>query len=581
LREGQRRFAGELALTSKRFHESGVRGVARERGAAVVRRDGKGRMSRSRREFRAHSVLLSALASILAGIGCSDAMDAEGALALPTQKSQALTASERLAACANDPRVVAGLVTAQVCAGADIFFNETFAGNGRTCGSCHPAANNTTIDVPFVTALHQSDPMNPLFVNEFDANLAQLETSDLLREAAILENVDGFEDPTHKFVSRGVNHVLSLRTSISRDSGDGTTNPPAERVGWGGDGSDDGTLRGFLAGAVRQHFTKNLARREGTDFRVPTNEEAGLTEAFQLSLGRLNELNLQQVNLFDAEANEGRRAFLDPVRGRCNVCHTNAGANFIDSGKNRNLDSGTRSVGIGLTLGSFDGDQFLSDGGFGGKGLARPNFDASGIGFPESFGNGTFNPPPLIEAADTAPFFHNNFRPNIDLPPKIEDAVAFYARVAFTFSPAAEALVERFGEFNLAPLDAFAIARFLRVLNAALNLDIARQRLDAAQTLVNRFGDTRADVQRKLMELAGVEIDDALEVLAGAANGPIYPNATPHLDAAQDEIDAGITASNASTRQNRISNALSRVMNARDLFGANIDFQLGQGNLMY
>jgi hypothetical protein len=544
-------------------------------------RDGKGRMSRARGELRTFFVVASIVAGALPSIGCSDGMDAQGELWLSAQSSQALTASERLAACANDPRVVAGLVTAQVCAGADIFFNETFGGNGRTCGSCHPAANNTTLDVPFVTNLHQSDPRDPLFVNEFDANLAQLETSDLVREAAILENVDGFEDPTRKFVSRGVNHVLSLRTSIARDSGDGTTNPPAERVGWGGDGSDDGTLRDFLAGAVRQHFTKDLARREGADFRLPTSDEAQLAETFQLSLGRLNELDLQQVNLFDAEANEGRRAFLDPVRGRCNVCHTNAGANFIDTGKNRNFDTGTRSVGIGLTLGRFDDDQFMSDGGFGGKGLAEPNFDASGIGFPESFGNGTFNPPPLIEAADTAPFFHNNFRPNVDQPPEIEDAVAFYARVAFTFSPAAEALVERFGEFNLAPLDSFAIARFLRVLNAALNLDIARQRLDAAQTLVNRFGDTRADVQRKLMELARVEVDDALEVLAGAATGPIHPSAADALEAAKDEIDAGLAASSASTRQNRISNALSRIRNGRDQFGANIDFQLGQGNLMY
>ncbi len=70
--------------------------------------------------------------------------------------------------------------------------------------------------------------------------------------------------------------------------------------------------------------TKDLARRERTDFRLPTTEEAQLTEAFQLSLGRLNELDLQQVNLFDAEANEGRRAFLDPVRGRCNVCRIDA-----------------------------------------------------------------------------------------------------------------------------------------------------------------------------------------------------------------------------------------------------------------
>ena len=26
-----------------------------------------------------------------------------------------------------------------IAKGRDLFFNETFAGNGRTCGTCHPA----------------------------------------------------------------------------------------------------------------------------------------------------------------------------------------------------------------------------------------------------------------------------------------------------------------------------------------------------------------------------------------------------------------------------------------------------------
>src|SRR5689334_13315981 len=60
--------------------------------------------------------------------------------------TSALTADQRLAACANDPRVVTGLASAQICAGAGVFFEETFGGNGRTCGSCHPSANNFTLD---------------------------------------------------------------------------------------------------------------------------------------------------------------------------------------------------------------------------------------------------------------------------------------------------------------------------------------------------------------------------------------------------------------------------------------------------
>jgi hypothetical protein len=504
-------------------------------------------------------------------------------LATTAQRSFNLTVDERLAACAEDPRVVAGLVSAQVCAGADIFFNETFGGNGRTCGSCHPASNNTTLDAPFIAALRAENPDDPLFIAENEPNLAGLETRDLVAEAGILENVDGFEDPTRKFVSRGVNHVLSLRTSITADTGDGTTNPPSERAGWGGDGSDDGSLRGFLDAAIRQHFTLDLSRREGTDFRLPTAREAELTETFQLSLGRSNELDLQQVNIFDAEANEGRRAFLDPERGRCNVCHQNAGANFIDTGRNRNFDTGVNRANSPLTEGRFGpNDDILTDGGFGGKGILDPNFDGSGIGFPNAFGNGTFSPPPLIEAADTPPFFHNNFRPRDDQPVTFEQAVSFYASAPFSFSPAALELEARFGTpLNLFPTDAFAIARFLRVLNAAFNLDLARQRLEAAQTLVNRFGDTRAEVQRGLMQLADAEVEDALQVLGESAGGEIVPPARERLRSARDEIAAGLVATNASGRQNRIATALSRVMNGRDMLGSNISFRLGQGNLMF
>src|SRR5262245_3513115 len=254
-------------------------------------------------------------------------------------RTSSLTAAERLAACAQDPRVVTGLATQQICAGADIFFNETFSGDGRTCGTCHPASNNTTIDPAFVSALHATNPNDPLFVFETNPALANLEVGDrLFSNGVILENVDGFEDATHKFVLRGVPHVLSMKTSIAPDVGDGTTNPPIERTGWGGDGApDNGSLRSFLTGAVKQHYTRSLARLAG-DFRVPTSQELDLVLAFQLALGRTNELDLTQVNLFDADANAGRLAFMDPQRGRCNVCHFNAGANSQDSGKNRNFD---------------------------------------------------------------------------------------------------------------------------------------------------------------------------------------------------------------------------------------------------
>jgi hypothetical protein len=503
--------------------------------------------------------------------------------------SSGLTAEQRLEACSQDPRVVAGLVSAEVCAGADIFFRETFGGNGRTCGSCHPVNNNTTLDVPFIAALRQQNPNDPLFINENDPNLVNLETADLVNAAAILENVDGFQNPTQRFVSRTVSHVLSLATSVQGDPGDDTASPPVERTGWGGDGVGDGSLLAFLEGAIIQHFTKDLQRRPGVDFRVPSPEEAELTRTFQLSLGRLNELNLVQVSLLDPDAEEGRLAFMDSERGRCNVCHFNAGANFIDTGLNRNFDNGVRlaSSATFITRPPLEGveGRVLGDAGFGGQNLTLPDFDTGNVGdgIKDGFGNGTFSPPPLIEAADTPPFFHNAFHFQSRLPDDIDEAVSFYRLPGNEFgrSLGGQELEQRFGTpLVLDGVDAAAIARFLRVLNAAFNLDIARQRLEAAHTLAGSFGAGGVEIQKRLMELAVVEVDDALEVLLVSSN-ELHPDTRSLLLEAKDEVALGLNATSASARQTRIANALARIANGRGRFGSNITFELGQGNLMF
>lgn len=41
--------------------------------------------------------------------------------------------------------------------GRRIFFEETFGGNGRTCGTCHPATNNFTVDPAFIKRLPRRD----------------------------------------------------------------------------------------------------------------------------------------------------------------------------------------------------------------------------------------------------------------------------------------------------------------------------------------------------------------------------------------------------------------------------------------
>ena len=54
--------------------------------------------------------------------------------------------------------MIAKLVSRDICAGADIFFRETFNGNGRTCGTCHPAQNNFTIDAAFISTPYSGRP---------------------------------------------------------------------------------------------------------------------------------------------------------------------------------------------------------------------------------------------------------------------------------------------------------------------------------------------------------------------------------------------------------------------------------------
>ena len=154
---------------------------------------------------------------------------------------------------------------ALIAKGRNIFFNETFNGNGRTCGTCHPAENNFTIDPKFIATLPENDP---LFVAEFVPELKNnFEKPPLMRGfGLILENLDGFDDLPNVFNMRGVPFTLALPTSI--ESRDGP------RLGWSGDGSPmDGSLRAFAIGAVIQHFTLTTDRIPGLDFRLPTEEE--------------------------------------------------------------------------------------------------------------------------------------------------------------------------------------------------------------------------------------------------------------------------------------------------------------------
>jgi hypothetical protein len=407
------------------------------------------------------------------------------------------------------PAAVVASFDPLVTKGAELFFNETFKGNGRTCGTCHPAENNFTIDPKFIATL---PPNDPLFVAEFTPALREnFENPQLMRKVGlILENLDGFDDLSRKFVMRSVPHILALNTSLkpAANGADGTTTPPNERTGWSGDGSPgNGTLREFAIGAVTQHFTRTLARRAGVDFRLPNDEELDAMEAFQRFVGRDKDPDLAAMKLKGEVARRGKEIFLATdtqngtvVAGKCQTCHANGGAN-VPGGGNFNFATGVEQL-IDPPGDLVDRRHNPPDGGFG-------RAQTSGV---PGFGTGSFNTPPLIEAADTPPFFHNNALNTL------EEAVNFFNSVAFANSPSGLFLARidsgKIG-IHLEPTHVQALAAFLRVLNALENMRAAQE----MQTFVLNVRSD--DVARSLLKLSTKEQQDAVEVLEQAGLHPV------------------------------------------------------------
>lgn len=408
--------------------------------------------------------------------------------------------------------------------GEDIFLNETFDGNGRTCGSCHRPTDNFGITPSFIATLPDDDT---LFVAESNPDLAvNFENPRLMRELAlILENQDGFGDLGQNFNMRGVPHTLAMRASI--DSRDGP------RTGWSGDGAPgDGSLRSFATGAVIQHFTKTTQRIAGVDFRLPTDDELDALEAFQLSLGRQQDLQLP-LPLNGVIAARGQEIFLDNTLGKCNACHSNAGAN---------ADPALLGPGAG-NLNFNTGVEVLPDQPADLTGELVPPDD--GFGNP---GNGEFNTTPLVEAADTGPFFHNN---SVET---IEGAVAFYNGDSFNNSPAGQLIVGATGSgINLDVTQVVAVAAFLRVINALENIRSSNELLDRAAPKAGASADA-------LLARALSESDDAHQVLTG---GGLHPQSAADLAAASNLIRQAQSTTDSNARSRYIADAVAALESAR------------------
>ncbi len=413
--------------------------------------------------------------------------------------------------------------------GAFLFANETFAGNGRTCTTCHRLEHNLTIDPAFIATLPPSDP---LFLAETNPNLSFLENPQLLRSRALItEHVDGFDKPA---VFRSVQHTLALSATqgIENANTGFPASSPEHRLGWGGDGAPGrGTLNEFAFGAIVQHFTKDARRRVGTDFRIPTQEELDAIEAFQLFSGRQKLVDGRALQLRESRAETGRTLFLSGQSGgKCTNCHLDLGStegnppldiNFV-------VAQGVRGLTPELPL----------DDGFKSPNPAQPFI----------LGDGSFNVPPLIEAADTMGAFHNNAATDL------ETAISFYASDTFRATPVGGAT-----DIHLTDTEIQNIGAFLRVLNAAENVRAIRKRAQFVH-------DFRGTGNTALLALAINDCQDALNDLTPKGLNP----AAQHDIATVKQTLQIASANPDALRPAYIESALVYLSLAKaDLFAAN------------
>ena len=230
----------------------------------------------------------------------------------------------------------------------------------------------------------------------------------------ILENLDGFSNPTTKFVMRGVPHTLGLQVSLERD-----TSLPQAACG------DDRVVRRWSAGngliARLRDRRRDAAfhQESGRASRAPTSSgrsehQLDAMEAFQLSLGRDKDFDLAKITFHERErqhrqsrSSSTAAATRKPAAPAISVIPTQAPS--PPASRTRTATSTRMSKTCCIPRAAIQ--NFPKDGGFG----RTANADGT-------FGNRTFNTASVVEAADTAPFFHNN------VVTTLEGVVDFYIR---------------------------------------------------------------------------------------------------------------------------------------------------------
>jgi hypothetical protein len=163
-----------------------------------------------------------------------------------------------------------------------------------------------------------------------------------------------------------------------------------------------------------------------------------------------------------------------------------------------------------------------------------------------------FNTPPLIEAADTPPFFHNNAVNSI------EAAAAFYNDDAFNNSVGGtllKALDTNGVAIRLDTTQITSVAAFLRVLNALENIRQSRETMDAVIAKILFLASADLDT---LLNNVRAETEDAFVVLQ---EGHLHPVAVARLKAAFNILNSPLRAFQLVTIVSRLNQARADLVN--------------------
>lgn len=186
------------------------------------------------------------------------------------------------------------------------------------------------------------------------------------------------------------------------------------------------------------------------------------------------------------------------------------------------------------------------DGGFGTE-AAYCGSDAGDT--PNCFGDGRFSTPPLIEAADTAPYFHNNAVSTL------EEAIAAYNSDAFNTSPGSNSKgTDR--RIKLDSTQVVAIASFLRSINALENMRMSDQLSNQAKQIND------SATARDLVKLAKEENLDAVQVLKEGVLGNNW-KAVQSLEKADYFLKLAQLSPARTLRNSMLNQALAQTKQAR------------------